>query len=382
MKELRAPRIKVLDELRGAALVAILLLHGVQHFDLYLFPTHGPAWLLHLDQLVTHAAFLVFFGKAYAVFALLFGVSYFIQERNNRARGVGHERRMLLRMAILFVIGMVHGLFYAGDILCILAFYGTVLTLLGRLNDRLLIAIAVVLTLQPYLLWQSLQHHDVIGSPGEARMLLRSYDVLRSGSLIAVFRFNVWEGRVLEWSTLLASGKFQQMGAWMMLGIVAGRRSYFETPARYVRLNRRVLLGAGVALLALAFVPTPWGGAWVDLSSSWKEVCMLLIYVSAALLVLARTGPLKWAEWLGRYGRMSLTNYVGQGLLGSVLFYGYGLGAYRLGATLSLLAAAVVLLLQLAFTRWWGAHYRRGPLEEAWGRISGGTRVKVGTEPA
>ncbi|MCD8165560.1 MAG: DUF418 domain-containing protein [Bacteroides sp.] len=70
---------------------------------------------------------------------------------------------------------------------------------------------------------------------------------------------------------------------------------------------------------------------------------------------------------LAPLGRMSLTNYMMQSLLGAFIFYGFGLGmATCCGAVSSLLIALVLFIFQILFSRWWLKHHGYGPLEKVW----------------
>ena len=44
------PRIEVVDALRGFAVMAILLVHSLEHFIFPVYPTDSPTWLNILDQ--------------------------------------------------------------------------------------------------------------------------------------------------------------------------------------------------------------------------------------------------------------------------------------------------------------------------------------------
>ena len=70
-------------------------------------------------------------------------------------------------------------------------------------------------------------------------------------------------------------------------------------------------------------------------------------------------------------GRMSLTSYVVQSIVGTALYYGYGLGLYRYtGATLALAVGIVLALLQRQFSVWWLRSHAQGPLEMLWHRAT------------
>ena len=76
--ETKSPRLNVVDALRGFAIMAIMLLHNIEHFDFYFFPEYLPSWLKAIDKGIWDTMFFLFGGKAYAIFALLFGLTFYI----------------------------------------------------------------------------------------------------------------------------------------------------------------------------------------------------------------------------------------------------------------------------------------------------------------
>lgn len=56
-------------------------------------------------------ALFVFSNKAYAVFALLFGFSFYIQDNNQQRRGKDFRLRFIWRMVLLFIIGQFNAAF-------------------------------------------------------------------------------------------------------------------------------------------------------------------------------------------------------------------------------------------------------------------------------
>ena len=70
---------------------------------------------------------------------------------------------------------------------------------------------------------------------------------------------------------------------------------------------------------------------------------------------------------LAPFGRMALTNYIMQSVILSFIFYGYGAGLYgTVPRTSQMLLVIGVLLVQVAYSKWWMAHFRFGPLEWIW----------------
>ena len=120
-------RLHVVDALRGFAIVSIMCLHNIEHFDFYYSPTNLPAWMLSLDKGIWDSLFFLFGGKSYAIFALLFGLTFFIQSSNQEKSGKGFRGRFAWRLVLLLVFGLINSAFYEGDILSIYAVIGFVL---------------------------------------------------------------------------------------------------------------------------------------------------------------------------------------------------------------------------------------------------------------
>ena len=62
------------------------------------YPADSPGWLNALDQGVFNVVFTLFAGKAYAIFALLFGFTFYIQSDNLKRRGGDFGYRFLWRL--------------------------------------------------------------------------------------------------------------------------------------------------------------------------------------------------------------------------------------------------------------------------------------------
>ena len=146
-------RLHVVDALRGFAIVSIMLLHNIEHFDYYFLPTNLPVWMVVVDKWIWDTLFFLFGGKSYAIFAMLFGLTFFIQSKNQENKGKDFRGRFAWRLILLFVFGFINSSFYQGDILIIYAVIGFVLIPVAKLSDKLVFVIALILMLQPYELY-------------------------------------------------------------------------------------------------------------------------------------------------------------------------------------------------------------------------------------
>ena len=79
-------RILAVDALRGFAVMGIILLHNIEHFNFYSFPEDSGT-LKTLNTTLWDFLFFSFSGKAYAIFALLFGFTFYLQSRSAEKRG-------------------------------------------------------------------------------------------------------------------------------------------------------------------------------------------------------------------------------------------------------------------------------------------------------
>ena len=62
-------RILAIDALRGFAVMGIILLHNIEHFNFYSFPETTSPVLGALDKSLWDMQFFMFSGKSYAIFA-------------------------------------------------------------------------------------------------------------------------------------------------------------------------------------------------------------------------------------------------------------------------------------------------------------------------
>ena len=99
--------------------------------------------------------------------------------------------------------------------------------------------------------------------------------------------------------------------------------------ARPVKGSKRiVILDAlrGFALMGIALANYPWGDMTHDLLYTLSVYPMGLAYMSGLCLLYLRFDS--WPCWrlLAYPGRMALTCYISQSVIGLFLFYGIGLG--------------------------------------------------------
>lgn len=374
------PRIALMDSLRGAALLGILLVHAVEHWDFGRYPENSSAWLKALDRRTHDTVFFLFSGKAYGIFALLFGVSFFLILDRWSARGLNVRRTFLWRLSVLAGFGYMHGIIFCGDVLLVIALLGLPLVFLYRLSNRTLAWISIALVVQIPSLWQVGQ---VLLVPGYQVPIPRHwaiYDelskVYSTGTFFDVTLTNLWFGQSSRLWWTIETGRYCQMLGLFLWGILLGRSRCLEEAERCASLAKRALGWAVVAFLSVYSIHH-YMGRWdipdvnrpavSSLLSSYHNLTQMIIWASGFALLYHSAKIRNILKLLEPYGRMSLTFYVIQGVIGVPVFYHYGLGLYQtLGAFFSAVFGAALAVVQCITAQIWLNRFHYGPLEWLW----------------
>jgi uncharacterized protein len=98
---------------------------------------------------------------------------------------------------------------------------------------------------------------------------------------------------------------------------------------------------------------------------------MALAYAAGFVLAWPHARPM--LRHLVPVGRMALTNYLAQSVLGVAIFYGIGLGLVGKLPPAELYGVAVLIFAaQMLASRWWLARHAQGPAEAFWRRCTYG----------
>ncbi len=376
----QSKRIQVVDALRGFAIVSIMLLHNIEHFDYYYTAVNLPEWMRVVDKGIWNTLFFLFGGKSYAIFALLFGLTFFIQDKNMFQKGYDFRGRFAWRLVLLFGFGLFNSLFYEGDILMIYAMIGFFIIPFARLRSKWVFLIAVFFILQPYewlrvltLLFNSVSE---VSAPASGAYFSKMSLYIEGDSFVNTLIGNITNGRlaVLNWTW--ENGRVFQTLALFLFGMLAGRKSFFVETEMNKLLWKRILLYASLLFIPMFWLKINMGG-WIQdvalrrsltvIETSLTNMAFMLILVSGFLILFQTKVFHSFFNLFSFLGRMSLSNYIIQSIAGAFIYYGFGLGLYQYtGATYCLIIGIVLALLQGIFSAWWLRRFRQGPLEILW----------------
>jgi uncharacterized protein len=373
-------RLTVVDALRGFSIVAIMLLHNIEHFDFYNFPDNLPPLIQKIDHGIWESLFFLFGGKVYAIFALLFGLTFFIQSNNQEKRGKDFRGRFAWRLVLLLLFGLINSAFYEGDILTIYALTGFFLIPVAKLNNKAVFWIALILMLQPYLwidFFQALQNPTAeLGNPVSWTYFGRMNEYIPGKSFLATCVGNLTNGKkaVIIWT--IENGRSVQTLSLFMFGMLAGRISLFDLSEANRKFWIRSLVIASLSFVVL-FVINKKMGSWIEgdailrplktIETSWMNMAFMVVWIAGFCLLFQTRVFHRPLDLLSPIGQMSLSNYIIQSIIGSSIYYGFGLGFYKYtGSSYSVLIGITLALLQGWFSTWWMKRHKRGPLETLW----------------
>ena len=380
-------RYVILDALRGFAILGIILANFPE-FSLWTFS--DPAGWTRTD-LVTRAIQTFFVdGKFYTLFSLLFGMGFSIQLANAE----GKLRTFYRRMTVLLVIGLIHLFFlWSGDILALYAVCGMLLPLFRKLPTRKLLLVAGGLFLVPVLL-------DAVFGTRLADPLEREQWRICGLYGITDANFGTWlsdarsyrevlqflhQGSVERmWEFVSGHRLFKVLGLFIVGFAVGRERIYADIDGRKPLLKKVLAWGLalgipfGILYTWSSMQGHPWGRVAHDLLYLVSVYPMGFAYAAGFALAFSRSEEAPGWKLLANPGRMACTNYLGQSVIGILLFYGIGLGlGNRVGLLGTELIALGVYAFQILFSSLWMRAFAFGPVEWVWRMLTYGKRLPL-----
>ena len=351
-------RITSLDLIRGVAVLGILLMNAVSfRFDLpeYLNLSAGGSetWL---DWTIGILGEIFVDQKFMGLFSLLFGAGMILFIDRAAARGRHAVLLNMWRNLLLLTIGSLHFLLWEGDVLMIYAISSFFLVALRKLPDKTLISIGVLvfaLSIGCALLVQY-----IADTTGASLAGIWTPDEMGSESAVGL---------------IVLFGYFLRALGLILVGAGLYRTGFMNggMPAGTYRRTATIGLVVGLPLAALGVIITAIGDysreiAFIgQIPNTLGTIPASLGYMSLIILWNNREDS-RLKGRLRSVGRMALTNYLAQSVLG-VLILTLLLGdADWVNRAAILLFVIAVWALQLWWSQAWLSRFLFGPAEWLW----------------
>lgn len=395
-------RIKVLDALRGFALFGVIIMHMLQHFGIRSGGQVQEALQFPaLDEAVQWIGNNIIMGRFINIFAFLFGLSFFIQMDRAARKGIDFRGRFVWRMIILLAMGLLSHSFYNLEIISIYGFFGLLLIPLYKVKNWVLLVIFTFFLIGgPRIakvvhhnyktnieLVKNEEHANAKETPPDFQRSREIPEHIKNPSFLNSAKHNYEErfaGKLRYQFGLIGRGFITY--ALFVFGFLIGRIRFFEKIAEQKRRNMKLFIGFALATAIIILIKNTLPGvnfrilfrpegqiippsllavlALEDismvLSSAALTIGFILVYQTAKFR--------KYLEILSPYGRTGLTNYIMQGVIGSLIFSLWAFGSIfgGLGATALFLLGIFIYIVQGIISKYWLEYYLYGPLEWLW----------------
>lgn len=390
-------RADILDVLRGFALLGVLLdnIFGFTGWGFFTQPMREslPTW--PADGIIGLLEQVFINGKFYSLFSLLFGIGFSIILIRNEQKGINPLKIFYRRLFILLLIGAAHlFLLWEGDILFLYALIGMILPLFRKFSDKALLITAAGLILSPIIL-------DCIyilchAKPGDGierlAMSIDKKNGVPTDSTYATYLykpgsgFNEWRnwqasGWAYRYSYILDSNRIPKVLGMFLLGFYAGRKMMYAHLENYTALFKKLrlwglVIGIPSAIACTYFeffqkhIPDPVGLGHTFFYAT-SVVPLSLAYASSICLRWNKTNGNSKLKFLAPMGRMALTNYLMQTIIGITLYYGIGLGfGGNIGPAVFIPIGLGVYVLQIIYSNLWFRYFNYGPIEWIWRQMT------------
>ena len=401
-------RLITLDVLRGLAVMGIFSVNVVGlamlQFAYFYPPAYGFEGLG--DRIMWLLNFLFIDGKLRSLFSILFGASLMLVIEGAARSGRSRFKTHYARMIVLLILGWLHwALLWWGDILTHYAAVGMVAYWMWRLRAKTLLIISVVLFVlhaapgyyffnkEAAEYYQSLKPDapadikkkweerfkelkpsakDLAEDRAEHQNIATRF----KGAMPEVdVRNGVTADEVFGILSPLDLGPlWLETLALMVLGMAGYKSGFLTGQWDDRRYKKAAAIGLGIGFAAYAifaviiwranFFPLEFFGIGQVYSPLFRPV-MAMGYAALFILMFRNRSALR--DRFAAVGRTAFTNYVGCTILGTLIFYEFGLGLYGdLSRGEAWLIVPFVWAFMLWWSKWWLDRYAYGPFEWVW----------------
>ena len=375
-------RIDLLDVYRGFALLGIFAVNITIMNSTFLNQDEfALQWTSNLDKISEKILQLFFYTKFFPIFSLLFGLGISMQ-----ALKLFDSNKLSLsfftrRMFILFIIGVLHIVFlWSGDVLNIYAVLGLFTTLMIKRSNKLILILAILFLLFPF--YNQILEILFNFMNFRPERYLSDYtgetvnQVIRTGTYIENIKL-----RLLEYVSNIPMlfGFFAPLAISMFLiGLYLGKNKIYNSMDVFIEKIKKPMLILAIVtnLYRIIFLFVLVNQPIFRIENN-REIFIKIMVLSDIAMGLFYLWILGWLWYntkikrllapLKYAGRIALSNYIMQSLIGLILFSSVGFALYEtLSPSQTLATAIITFIFQIILSKIWLTYYKYGPLEWIW----------------
>jgi uncharacterized protein len=413
-----ANRIHILDIIRGIAVLGIFVMNlplMALPFNLnenYLYADPDKGW----NYWIPLISDIIFLDKMRALFTLLFGISsvLILDTLGKKLNSLDAAEIYFRRLLWLLLFGLFHAyvLLWQGEVLFTYAILGMLLFPFVKASYKVLVAAQLiclsVLIIQPINEYrdmvelqkeyisaeinqqfdeklaiddEEIDNEETIKEWEEVMSEIRPGDEeieeeieAKTGSYLDVFEYNKED--VIEQQTAeLYTTAIWDAILYMFLGIMLFRMGFFDTKVKQAVHIVVAVCGISIGLLINAWLyvsyqqsySDPVGSLYYFIFVDVGRLPLVLGYVSLIIVLFRLKIFYRLGNLLAATGKMALTNYMMQSIIGAFILYGFGLAQYNQLSRIEIaLTVLSVWIFQIIFSSIWMKYFNYGPFEWVW----------------
>lgn len=367
---MRVERIELMDALRGFSLIGILMANML-YFQFGSSTEEIIESANGLNQVSYYLVKIFVEGSVYPIFGFVFGFVLIKMVESREATGRNYKSIVFRRAVGLSIIGALHIAFvWEGDVL--LTYGSTLFLLLVFFMKR---------RVKTYFVWGAI----LLAIVAIASFFLEDFVQLvkpLTTEEISIYQNGTYAEIIRQrFSTFLIEGSlflllflpigwlfyviisFFAVGPFILFGMGMAKKGAFSQQEARIDLYKKValLVPVGLLLKGIITMDTP--------------ITFFVYTIGTYVLAIGYIALFAWLftryqNQMNRYfapiGKLSLSNYLMQSIICTLLFYGYGFGLFgKLGVFVGILLTFVIYGLQLKGSQLYLKRFSIGPVEMA-----------------
>lgn len=373
----------IVDVIRGFALIGVLVANFTSYVD-----QQTPEPILNsisssLDRFLMTFNSVFLEWKFMTLFSVLFGYGFGLILESLEKKNINPNFFFVKRMFWLFVLGVIHSMFWWGDVLNLYAMSGILLLLFRNKSNKTILSYAVLFMLViPVFISYLLRNQPETFTDADIQGLYNQY---KQGTLFEIFKFNM----NFYYRMFIVSGSnlhdiIETLGRFLF-GYFLLRIKFFHLVETKKATFRKIALYA--APLMVSYFIFRWLLINGTIHANQYILSPLLslgvfstttFYVSVLVTAYISFGLNKFFTALQSLGRMTLTNYLMVSAFLVILLYGFGFNKLgELPIHIIWLYAFVWLFVEIIFSTYWLKQFRYGPTEWIWRQLTYWKRLQL-----
>jgi uncharacterized protein len=364
-------RVNTIDGLRGFSLIGILIANML----IFQYGIFGKDKMenLHLSAIdqIAYIWTKIFVESSFMpIFMFMFGYSMIFLQRKLERNEKKVKRHFVRRFILLIIIGMLHATFvWEGDILLSYGMMGILMLIFLNRKKKTILVWAILLTVITSLLGIGEVEETAEELEHQAAYIQKETTAYSDGNYQEVYDFrNSGEdpfgypdyvyALVIFLAPIMTCPMF-------LFGMYAAKGNWFTNPKREKKAYTRfafIFLPIG---LLLKSVPYLFPELSVNFALYTTGATLLSIGYIFSFSLLYTKQEIQFLSFFEKVGKLSMTNYLLQSIICTIIFYEYGLGLFgELGVLYGIILAIVIFGIQVILSHYYLKKWKMGPFEK------------------